>query len=77
MNWERIERCVRNVYYDVAAGRVTNPMRIDDRMQECTQHTIEFAEYRQSLRTADPPLLDQQGGLIIEETIRDLLGMRP
>jgi hypothetical protein len=49
-NWHQMEQCVRRVYYDIEAGRITRAIEVDDRMQECSQKAIDFLSRIQLVR---------------------------
>lgn len=54
-HWEAVERCVREVYYDVEREAITRAIEVDDRMHDCAQKLVDYQGYVQRARHARAP----------------------
>lgn len=54
-HWQQVERCIRQIHYDIDAGRITRAIEVDDRMLACSGHLVERIRYRRFVRGVEAP----------------------
>lgn len=70
-HWQQVERCVRQIHYDIDAGRITRAIEVDDRMLACSGHLVERIRYRRFLlKTGTTPMIRplQEANVLPEPT---------
>lgn len=40
-HWQQVERCVREIYYDIENERLTTAGQVDDRMLDCARYLVD------------------------------------